>query len=265
MGGLRIALFASVCACSLSAWSSQDDRSPRAAVLVPAYFYPSGNGLAAWQQLAKNARDVRIEVILDPASGPGKKREATYVTVVSDVRKSGGRILGYITTNYAKRDIARVERDLRSYLEFYEIDGIFLDEMAGSNDALPYYQKIHRLIKELKPDFRIVGNPGQPIVDEGYMKTVDCLVLFEGSAAEYAEFNPQVSTPWTLRYPANRFANIVHTVPAPAEMRRTMTRAVEARAGWVFVTNRKMPNPYNGLPAYWTEETEDAAPSAFPQ
>jgi hypothetical protein len=262
---VAIALFVSVAAFSLSASSSQDDKSPRPAALVPTYFYPSGKGLTAWQQLAKDARVVRIEVVLNPASGPGKKPDPAYVTVVRDFRKAGGRILGYISTNYAKRDIARVERELRSYVEFYEVDGIFLDEMSGTKDSLPYYQKVHRLIKDLKPDFKIVGNPGQPIVDEGYMKTVDCLVLFEGSAADYAEYNSRDSTPWMSRYPANRFANIVHSVAAPADMHRTMTRAAESRAGWVFITNRKLPNPYDGLPDYWTEETEDVAPSAFPE
>jgi Spherulation-specific family 4 len=264
-GIVALALFVYIVASSLSASSSQDDKSPRPGALVPTYFYPSGKGLTAWQQLAKDAREVRIEVILNPASGPGKKPDPTYVTVVRDFRKAGGRILGYISTNYAKRDIAGVERDLRSYLEFYEVDGIFLDEMPGSKKSLPYYQKVHRLIKDLKPDLKIVGNPGQPIVDEGYMKALDCVVLFEGSATLYAEYNPQVSTPWTGRYPANRFANVVHTVATPADMHRAMTRAVEGRAGWVYFTNRKLPNPYDGLPPYWTEETEDVAPSAFPE
>ena len=163
--------------------------------------------------------------------------------------------MAYIPTGYAKRAIALVERDLRSYLKFYEVDGVFLDEMAGSRETLPYYLSIHDLIKGLKPEFRIVGNPGQPVVDEGAMKTVDCLVLFEGTAASYAEFKPQVSTPWIVRYPANRFANIIHTVATPAGMRRVMEKAGETRAGWVFVTNRGMPNPYDGLPDYWSAET----------
>jgi hypothetical protein len=151
--------------------------------------------LKAWQKLAQDARTITVEVILNPASGPGAKRDPTYVNVVSDFRKAGGKVLGYISTQYARRDISLIERDLRTYLAFYEVDGVFLDEMSGSKDALPYYEKIHRLIKELKPSFRIVGNPGQPSVDEQYMRTVDCLVIFEGSAREYARFNPHVSAP----------------------------------------------------------------------
>jgi Spherulation-specific family 4 len=249
----------------LRAQLPKDGKPPRPAALVPAYFYPAGKGLKAWEQLAKDARSVRIEAILNPASGPGRRRDPTFAAVVGDFRKAGGRILGYIATNYSKRDIAQVERDLRSYLAFYELDGVFLDEMPDSKDGLPYYQKVHRLIKDLKPEFKIVGNAGQPFVDEGYMKTVDCLVLFEGRAELYAEYNWRDSTPWMDRYPPYRFANIVHSVATPAGMHRAMTRAAKSRAGWAFITNRKMPNPYEGLPDYWTEETEEVAPSAFPE
>ncbi len=241
-------------AAPISAGPSNEDKAPRPSALVPAYFYPAEEGLKAWQRLTEDARTNTVEAILNPASGPGAKRDATYVSVVSNFRKAGGKILGYIPTNYAKREIADVERDFRSYLKFYEVDGIFLDEMAGSKETLPYYLNVRRLIEELKPEFKIVGNPGQPVVDEGVMKTVDCLVLFEGSAAGYAEYKPQESTPWMVRYPANRFANIVHTAATPAAMRQALEKAKVSKAGWLFITNRLMPNPYDALPDYWTEE-----------
>ena len=59
------------------------------------------------------------------------------------------------------------------------------------------------------------------------------------------------------RYPANRFANIVHTVREPAGMRGALTKAALLRAGWVFVTDREMPNPYDRLPDYWAEEIRE--------
>ncbi len=241
-------------AAPISAGPSNDDNPPRPSALVPAYFYPAGAGLKAWQRLAEDARTNTVQAILNPASGPGEKRDPTYVSVVRNFRKAGGRVLGYIPTDYAKRAIADVERDLRTYLKFYEVDGIFLDEMARSKETLPYYRKLHRLIKDLKPDFKIVGNPGQPFVDEGIMETVDCVVLFEGSAAGYAGYKPQESTPWIVRYPAKHFANIVHTAATPAAMRQAVEKAKVSKAGWLFITNRVMPNPYDALPDYWSEE-----------
>ena len=52
----------------------------------------------------KDARTNTVEAILNPASGPGEKRDPTYVSVVSKFRKAGGKVLGYIPTDYAKRE-----------------------------------------------------------------------------------------------------------------------------------------------------------------
>ncbi len=237
---------------------AQGDRTEkRPSALVPAYFYPAGAGLEAWRQLAESARTRTIEVILNPASGPGEKRDPTYVQVATDVRKAGGKLLGYIRTDYAKREIGAVDRDFRKYLGFYDVDGIFLDEMAATQESLPYYRKIHATIKQARPGFRIVGNPGQPWVDEAHMKSVDCLVMFEGSAAEYADYHPERPSPWIKNYPATRFATIVHTVGSPQAMRAAIRKATETRSGWVFITTREMPNPYDALPSYWSEELRE--------
>jgi hypothetical protein len=56
------------------------------------------------------------------------------------------------------------------------------------------------------------------------------------------------------RYPANRFANIVHALATSADMRRLMEKSGATRAGWMLITDRRMPNPYDALPYYWAEE-----------
>jgi len=264
---LALSLLACLAGLPDSARSKDDDHRHRPSLLVPAYFYPAGPGLKAWQQLTNDARTTVVEAILNPASGPGEKRDPTYVKVVGNFRKAGAKVLAYVPTSYGKRDLAQVEQDVRTYIKFYEIDGIFLDEMAGSKELLPYYIKIHRIIKELNPEFKIVSNPGQPFIDEGYMKTADCLLLFEGNPDAFAQYQPHVPSPWIKRYPPNRFAVVVHTVGTAAGMRRAIEQADQTRAGWVFVTDRLMPNPYDGLPMYWDEElrgceTRNATPQS---
>ena len=246
-----------ILAASCLSLARQGQSNPPPAAMVPAYFYPAGPGLAAWHQLAKDARTRTIEVILNPASGPGEKPDPTFVKLASQIRKAGGKVIGYISTNYAKREIAAVEQDFRSYLSFYELDGIFLDEMPGQAEFAPYYLQIRTIIKSAKPDFQIVGNPGQPWVDESYMKAADCLVMFEGDLSSFAKFNPQQVSPWTKKYPASRFAVVVHTVQSPAAMRKAIQKAQSTRAGWVYITNREMPNPYDALPTYWPQELRE--------
>ena len=45
---------------------------PRTTLLVPAYFYPAGDGLQHWDDLLAAADRVPIVAIVNPASGPGK-------------------------------------------------------------------------------------------------------------------------------------------------------------------------------------------------
>ena len=76
--------------------------------LVPAYFYPSGAGLDAWNQLARDAGSINVEAILNPASGPGTTRDPNYVAVVNNLRTSGGSVFGYVSTEYGNRDMTAV-------------------------------------------------------------------------------------------------------------------------------------------------------------
>src|SRR5262249_43940990 len=131
-------------------------------VLVPAYVYPAGAGRAVWDQLAASARSITLEVILNPGSGPGRARDPNYVAAVDRLRVAGGRVLGYVHTSYAKRPLAAVEQDIRTYLQFYQVDGFFIDEMANTVQDLGYYEAIYRSIKRSNPGFKVVGNPGTP-------------------------------------------------------------------------------------------------------
>ena len=38
-----------------------------------------------------------------------------------------------------------------------------------------------------------------------------------------------------------------------------VTKAKSQNAGWVFITNDKLPNPYDTLPTYWTQEVSAIA------
>src|SRR5262249_15211604 len=87
------------------------DRSARAGsvgAIVPAYFYPAGSNLAYWNQLVSDASKIDLEVIANPASGPGTNVDPNYTGVIDSLRTAGARVLGYVDTNYASRPIADV-------------------------------------------------------------------------------------------------------------------------------------------------------------
>jgi hypothetical protein len=203
-------------------------------------------------------------VILNPGSGPGKARDPNYVAAVDRVRAAGGRVLGYVHSSYAKRPRAAVEQDIRAYLQFYGVDGFFIDEMANTPQPLGYYASIYQSIKQLDSRFKVVGNPGTPYTLAAYLNAVDTLVIFEGPAAAYADYQPMGPAPWVADYPRSRFANLVYAVNDAASMQQALTAARQTNAGSVFITDDKLPNPYRGLPRYWTEELAAVAALDLP-
>ena len=107
-------LLASLAAALLVVIMCWRPRSGSAIALVPAYFYPSGTGIDCWNRLARDAGSVNIEVILNPASGPGTTQDPNYVAVVDKLRTAGGRVFGYVATGYGNRDMSLVNNDIRS-------------------------------------------------------------------------------------------------------------------------------------------------------
>jgi hypothetical protein len=230
--------------------------SERPGVLVPAYFYPSRAGLAAWNQLARDANAIRLEAILNPASGPGRAQDPGYVKVITRLRRAGGRVLGYVSTDYSRRDLETVKEDILKYRDLYAVDGFFIDEMASTEAAIPYYKAIYQFVRGLSAALKVVGNPGIAQTHEGYLETADALVVFEGSYADYVRHNPTRDAPCISRYPPERFVHIIYRVPSRTRMMLALGEAKRKHAGAIFVTDRGMPNPYDALPEYWLSELD---------
>ena len=75
------------------------------------------------------------------------------------------------------------------------------------------------------------------------------LVLFENGSG-YDTYAP---SPWEASLPASRFANLVIDVPTVVAMQADVRLAASRHTGWVYVTDANLPNPYDRLPAYWTD------------
>jgi hypothetical protein len=231
----------------------QPPREARLTALVPAYFYPAGPRLTDWGRLAEAARSIPLDVILNPASGPGRRRDGNYSAVVARLRRSGARIMAYVDSDYGRRPLDVVEADLRAYRRFYPIDGYFIDQMANTPGAVDYYRSLRRLIREINPRLSVVGNPGTPYTRPEYLDAADTLVTFEGSARTFASYDPAAVSPWIAGEARGRSAAIVYGATGAAAVRDALERALETGSGSVYVTDQTMPNPYLGLPPYWAE------------
>ncbi|QSN64535.1 spherulation-specific family 4 protein (plasmid) [Caballeronia sp. M1242] len=225
-------------------------------LVVPSYFYPSKTS-ADWNSLAASASKVTTTAILNPNSGPGTSADANYAAAVAKLHAAGGKVIGYVSTSYAKRSLSAVVADINMYVSLYNVDGFFIDEMTSDSQTsnVQFYQSIYNYIKGLKSTYSVTGNPGTTIPEiYASLPTADQFVVFEGNAKNYAKFQPMA---WQAAYPKSRFVHIVYNASA-AQMPGVLAYARTHGAGGVYVTSLTLPNPYKGLPAYWNDEVSNA-------
>jgi hypothetical protein len=219
-------------------------------VVVPAYFYPG----ALWTQLNTAASQVPLTAIMNPGNGPGGASDANYVSAVNSLRAAGGKVIGYVYSSYGSRPLAQVTADIDRYASWYNVDGIFVDEMANTGPAerLNYYKSIYDHVKNINSNWQVVGNPGTATIEQ-YLTwpSADRLTVFENVGSAYAGYTPSA---WNSSYADDHFVHLLHTEPSSTNMKADLNLAVTRSVGGVFITNDVLNNPWDTLPSYWSDE-----------
>lgn len=212
-------------------------------LVVPAYF-------PDWSPLLDH-RPADLILDLPNGVGAGNTPDSYYQAQVKKAKNDGITVLGYSSTDDGSRPMANVEADVRHYRDWYGITHVFLDVVSGAPAQFGYYQRLSRYVHALDGTGSVWLNPGS-FPDQDYMSLGDVVMVFEGSYAEYLTLRVPS---WVYQYPAATFAHTIHDTSG-SELDNALRLAVARRAGHVFVTDRSLPNPYDGPPAYWASETE---------
>lgn len=232
-----------------------------AGLLVPAYFYPSWDNPQAnhWDELVAAAAQVPLVAILNPASGPGARRIPDYVRAADSLRAAGGRVIGYVHTSYGQRPLSEVRAEVDAYYERYALDGIFFDETTGDAAAthLAYYRACGEAVQKRDPSALVVLNPGTD-ADQAYLQSATCLLLFENDQASSSLLDWQPPA-WIAPARAGQVAVLAYHLPDEAAMAAVLTKALGAGAGWLYLTDDTLPNPWDTLPAYWEAQVRALA------
>lgn len=212
-----------------------------ARLAVPAYFHPSYDP-TGWRVLA-GLGDALSFAILNPDSGPGQAADAAYMEHVRAVHAAGGRVIGYVDTDYGRRPGAAVLRDLTRYQSWYGLTGVFLDQVSSGRDHLAHYRRIAVAMRRTSVDLLVV-NPGVT-PDAGYAGLADVVVTFEGPWFAYRDHVP---ADWIRRLPPQRFCHLVHSAPREV-LGSALDLAAERHAGAVYLTEQTGANPWGSLSA----------------
>jgi Spherulation-specific family 4 len=247
--------------------ASQSDRRSRLQILLPLYIYPNwyDQHNYIWKQVIAAAKKVPIVAIINPNNGPNSAPPNTdYQQGIRDLQQAGVKVIGYVPSNYAKRNLKTVKADIDLYIKYFSVEGIFIDEAANTQDNLDYYHQIYRYVKsrssqansQHQKDYTVIINPGMT-VDEGYISqpVADTIVVFENYQQAWTKYRPPT---YLEKYSPQHFAALIHTTANQKLMKSTLDRAAKSKFGYIYITNDSTDttnhNPWDTLPEYWQAE-----------
>jgi hypothetical protein len=228
--------------------------APRLGLIVPAYIYPNEEGRLQWRRLMDAAAKVDLVAVVNCDNGPGLDRNSDYASIIAEAAGRGMKLVGYISTRWAERPATEVKGEVDAWIRLYpRIVGFFLDQQPEDARHAAYIADISTYARSKLRDAIVITNPGIPC-DESYLarRASDLVCVFANSEG-FARFE----LPANLReYGASRCAALVYQVADAESMHAFLKEAIVKRIGHVFITDGKLPNPWNRLPAYWEAEVE---------
>lgn len=215
---------------------------PELKLLVPAYFYPGGETAKEWDRLM--LAGPKAVAVVNPDSGPGKRRDANYSAVVKRAAAAKLGLVGYVTLSYAERPASAVKADVDSWLHFYpQVQGIFFDEQPSDKKHAGFAAECFAYARSQFPTGHVLANPGVNC-DRAYhdAKGAAALCLFEHKDG----FDKWEPAAWASR---ERTAILVYGV-AGAKFADVFAKASK-HAAWVYVTDADDGMPWGRLPKNW--------------
>lgn len=219
-------------------------------LLIPAYFYPGGPGMKEWDKLLKAATQVEIIAIINPSTGPGMEPDPNYTTILNEMLKVGVLPIGYVPTHYGKRPAQQVEKDVQRWFQFYpQVQGLFLDEQASEGKMYKYYLDIAQLARQKKPGALIVTNPGA-FCDPVYLVSPAINIVCVTEHGKDVEPRiPEEIKQETL----SKLAFLMYKIESREKMNQLLAGVSQQKAGYLYITDADLPNPWERLPKYWEE------------
>lgn len=215
-----------------------------------------------------------LTVIFNPNNGPGAGLvDPNYVNDLGqgplvDLLTTKTPVYGYIATGFGNRNILEVQADIDQYNNpvywrglNIQLAGYFIDQMSNDLEKVGYYQAVKDYINLLDSSAKVMGNPGvsstinpssqiQFTVDD-YADSMDTIVVYEDFAANY-ELG-YIAPAWLIGRPANAFGHIIHTTTDLQQMTEFFDLAIERNAGFLYITDDVLDNPYDQLPIFAEE------------
>lgn len=237
---------------AVAAESTPDLPKSRPRLLIPLYDFPDDQSLkTAWTEVSKIGKSG--VVVVNPNSGNFSVASSSYVRAIAQLDAHGVQWIGYVSTDYGRRQLSEIVDDIVTWKKIYpSCGGYFLDEQA--KDWNPVYASIAKQCRATIPSGLVVSNPGLTGCDKRYLDIMDVLVMQEASGA------PNSLPEWAVAAQDERIALLAHNVPDATQMRSVVAQAKTRGYGMLYVTDRKFGQDlWGGLPSYWLSLTQEVS------
>ncbi|AOW88966.1 phage tail protein [Streptomyces olivaceus] len=204
-----------------------------------------------WEDLTRPGTPLHW-VVLNIADGPGAHPDPRCLAVAGRLRNAGVRVLGHLDAARGARSLGAMISDAHRYLDWYQVDGFFLDRCPSERAALPEIRRTVTTLRVIRDDAHIVlGHGTHP--RPRYAEHADQLVTFSGS---WADYRWSQAPEWSADHPPERFCHFVHGVPH-GHLDEALRLARWQGAGTIYFTDRTdhggRVDPWETMPGCWDE------------
>lgn len=242
-------------------------------LLIPLYIDPTGPNDKNYAAVGAASSKITVVSIINPNNGPANldsdwSGALTKLKQANTNSNTGSYTVGYVYTKMGSRSISSVKADIKKYASWpatYRPNGIFFDEMSDSKAKLSYYQEIYNYTKQqFGESSKVFGNPGYNFPKE-YLcsggslsannvctgkRAIDTGITFESFYSDWKSF--KVSS-YASTVDRNQLGVLIHTCLA-GNLKAAIDKVVNSNAGFVYITNDKMDNPWDTLATFFTDE-----------
>ena len=209
---------------------------------------------------------VPMIVVINPSNGPGVSYNLNFSSEVKNMQVVNVTVLGYVPTIWGTRNIALVEADIRTYYEWYHVNGTYLDQMPnweydgpqgqwnyqglGGTYMPAYFSNLTSYAKSLGMT-DVVANSGADI-PQNLVGTVNTIGIFENTFAPAFFGDPSLTGlgGWHMDQNKSNFAFFSYGL---SSLNPYYVVAAADYVGYLFLTNGGIQHPYVVLPPYFNQ------------
>lgn len=215
-------------------------------LLIPLYSHPN-----LWNDKEElfekmKEKDIDVYAIINPHNGPGEVAQEDYANGIRLLKLYDIKVIGYVYTQYGKRDHFLVKEDIYHWSNFYQqigVDGIFFDETASDAKVLPYYEDLTSYARSLDFNFLIL-NPGYTTnIEYINSKIADVIVTYENSMEAWNNSFPKVINKETEN---TKLSLLLHTLK-DNDFEKVLKDEKIKNFSYIYITEDTLANPWDDI------------------